>query len=82
MADNIKKTQDKMALIFLIVDGCGSLNEQIDSVYPSKSTGVIGLHLDVQLRSNRQNNIGAVLNTKLLHICSWFFADNFKTKFR
>ena len=40
MAD-MKNQQDKMALIFLIVDGFGSLNMQIDSVFSSESAGVI-----------------------------------------
>ena len=42
MADIMKKTQDKMALIILIVDGFGSLHKQIDSgFFPGKSAGVI-----------------------------------------
>ena len=42
MANIMKKTQDKMALIFLIVDGFGCLNIQIDSVFTDNSAGVIG----------------------------------------
>ena len=37
----MKKTQDKMALIFLIVDGFGSLNVQIDSDFSDESACVI-----------------------------------------
>ena len=43
-AHEMKKTQqDKMALIFLIVDRFGSLNMHIDSVFSSDSAGVIGV---------------------------------------
>ena len=41
MADIMKNTRDKMALIFLIEDGFGSLNVQIDSVFSGESAGVI-----------------------------------------
>ena len=39
----MKKTQDKMALIFLIVNGLGSLNIQIESACFIESAGVIGV---------------------------------------
>ena len=41
MADIMKETQDKMALLILIVDEFGSLNMQIDSVLCNKFAGVI-----------------------------------------
>ena len=36
----MKMQLDKMALIFLFVDGFGSLNMQIDTIFSSKSTDV------------------------------------------
>ena len=42
MADIMMKIQqDKMVLIFIIVNVFGSLNMQIDAMFPIKSAGVI-----------------------------------------
>ena len=41
MDDIMKKTQDKMALQFLIVDGFGCINMHINWVSPGKSADII-----------------------------------------
>ena len=38
----MKMQRDKIALIFLFVDGFESINMQIDSLFSSESTGAIG----------------------------------------
>ena len=63
MAKIIMKMQlDKKALIFLFVDGFGSLNTQLYKVYSSESAGVISFAFGRILKKLIANNIGTVTN--------------------
>ena len=67
--------QDKMALMFLIVNIFGSLNMQIDAVRFSKSTGVFSFPVrnTVQKLSAKNCKISLLHLCTLLHICRCFF---------
>ena len=76
MANIMMKTQqDKMALMFLIVEVCGSLNMYTEAVVSSEATGVISWLTIKKLSAKKY--FCTVLKTTVLDNCKLFFRDNF-----
>ena len=80
MADIMKKTQHKMTLVFLIVNGFGSLNMPLDSFLSSKSASVITFSFSCIVKQ-----LSAWLHVFTLTVTHWviaFFSISFNLDVR